>query len=122
MERNSPKRIDNFKKALSKKIDLNQIKNLSFEGGIPDLYRPLCWKILLDYLPLRKSKWKKTLLSKRYHYKVYQFNILSSNFHKICSDFLDEDCISLNDLRSYNQEDGVEENDLKFQLQIIQDI
>ncbi|KAI8599120.1 hypothetical protein EDD21DRAFT_168877 [Dissophora ornata] len=47
-------------------ICLPEFRHLCF-GGIPDKpgLRQLCWKILLGYLPLDKSKWDSVLMEQR---------------------------------------------------------
>jgi len=56
----------------SQKIDIAKLRELCFEG-IPDKYgfRSLCWKILLNYLPSDKSKWKAILEKERGMYQKY---------------------------------------------------
>ncbi|XP_043090251.1 TBC1 domain family member 13 isoform X1 [Puntigrus tetrazona] len=60
-------RIQEFKAALSEqKVDLKALRELCFsgipcEGGI----RALCWKILLNYLPLDQTLWEEFLKKQR---------------------------------------------------------
>ncbi|KAJ8959460.1 hypothetical protein NQ318_022157 [Aromia moschata] len=53
-------------------IDLEALKKLSFHG-IPDDHgrRALCWRLLLNYLPLEQIKWKSHLQEKRKLYKQF---------------------------------------------------
>ena len=47
---------------------------LAFENGIPfevKGLKPLCWKILLGYLPLNRSKWKATIENSKRDYEYY---------------------------------------------------
>ncbi|XP_030625328.1 TBC1 domain family member 13 isoform X2 [Chanos chanos] len=66
-------RIQEFKVALSEeKIDLKTLRELCFsgipfEGGI----RALCWKILLNYLPLDQSLWDSFLKKQRELYAQF---------------------------------------------------
>lgn len=41
--------------------------------GIPDEggLRPLCWKLLLNYLPPTRASWSETLMRKRILYKTF---------------------------------------------------
>lgn len=41
--------------------------------GIPDegSLRPLCWKLLLNYLPPTRASWSETLTRKRILYKTF---------------------------------------------------
>lgn len=56
----------------SPKIDLKKLNEVCFQG-IPDRpgFRSLCWKLLLNYLPLDKSKWKIFLEKERTLYRNY---------------------------------------------------
>lgn len=51
-------------------VDLKALRNLAFHG-IPDDQgkRALCWRLLLNYLPLERAKWVNFLIEKRnlYH-------------------------------------------------------
>ncbi|XP_022908310.1 TBC1 domain family member 13 [Onthophagus taurus] len=53
-------------------IDLKTLKKLCF-NGIPDTagFRPLCWKLLLGYLPPERESWKDTLEKNRRLYKNF---------------------------------------------------
>ncbi|XP_028131602.1 TBC1 domain family member 13 [Diabrotica virgifera virgifera] len=53
-------------------IDIEALKTLSFHG-IPDDQgkRPLCWKLLLNYLPPEQSDWESCLQEKRDLYKQF---------------------------------------------------
>ncbi|KAE8748700.1 hypothetical protein FOCC_FOCC004503 [Frankliniella occidentalis] len=66
-------RLKEFDVALSaEEIDLRKLKQLCFHG-IPDDQgtRALCWKLLLNYLPIRRSTWSQTLSQKRDLYKQF---------------------------------------------------
>ncbi|XP_050431940.1 TBC1 domain family member 13 [Adelges cooleyi] len=54
----------------SDKIDLNRLRDICF-NGIPDEkgYRAMCWRLLLNYLPLDKNKWDEHL---NHHRNLYQ--------------------------------------------------
>lgn len=56
----------------SPKIDLKKVRDFCFQG-VPDRpgLRSLCWKILLNYLPLERSKWKVFLDKERALYRTY---------------------------------------------------
>ncbi|XP_064799413.1 TBC1 domain family member 13-like isoform X2 [Oncorhynchus masou masou] len=66
-------RIQEFKVALSEeKLDLNALRELCFsgipfEGGI----RALCWKVLLNYLPLDQTMWDSFLKKQREGYSQF---------------------------------------------------
>ena len=51
----------------------SDIKSVFGITGIPDDsgLRPLCWKIMLNYLPPQQNKWKEVLRSKRELYKQF---------------------------------------------------
>lgn len=53
-------------------IDLKALKSLAFHG-IPDDQgkRALCWRLLLNYLPLERAKWDSFLEEKRNLYKQF---------------------------------------------------
>mmetsp|Transcript_20086 Transcript_20086/g.24831 ORF Transcript_20086/g.24831 Transcript_20086/m.24831 type:complete len:364 (+) Transcript_20086:159-1250(+) len=51
-------------------VDLRALRNLSW-NGIPDMYRPLAWKILLGYLPANSSRRASTLNRKRKEYHSF---------------------------------------------------
>nr|CAH7729724.1 unnamed protein product [Callosobruchus chinensis] len=53
-------------------INIRALKKLSFHG-IPDDQgkRALCWRLLLNYLPPEKEKWKCHLQEKRNLYKQF---------------------------------------------------
>ena len=56
-----------------RKINLNQLQNISFYG-IPDSpkgLRSISWRVLLGLLPLDPSKWKERLNEKRFLYKQF---------------------------------------------------
>lgn len=67
------KRLYEFDDALNaEEIDLINLKRLCFHG-IPDEggLRPLCWKLLLNYLPSTRASWSETLIRKRTLYKTF---------------------------------------------------
>ncbi|XP_058793517.1 TBC1 domain family member 13 isoform X1 [Phymastichus coffea] len=67
------KKVQEFEDCLSaKKVDPRQLKKLCF-NGIPDQgsLRPLCWKLLLNYMPYERDKWNETLKQKRDLYKSF---------------------------------------------------
>uniref|UniRef100_A0A0N5C7L6 TBC1 domain family member 13 n=1 Tax=Strongyloides papillosus TaxID=174720 RepID=A0A0N5C7L6_STREA len=57
-------------------ISLDEVKDLS-TYGINDQLRPLCWRILLNYLPLRRSEWKDKLTKYRNDYELMVENIFT---------------------------------------------
>ncbi|CAL7949202.1 unnamed protein product [Xylocopa violacea] len=67
------KRLNEFDDVLNaEEIDLVKLKRLCFHG-IPDEggLRPLCWKLLLNYLPPIRNSWSDTLIRKRTLYKTF---------------------------------------------------
>ncbi|XP_015112066.1 TBC1 domain family member 13 [Diachasma alloeum] len=67
------KRLIEFEEALNEEeIDISHLKRICFHG-IPDEggLRSLCWKLLLNYLPLTKSDWEETLKRKRDLYNTF---------------------------------------------------
>eukprot|EP01102_Stenamoeba_stenopodia_P001569 TRINITY_DN11375_c0_g1_i1.p1 TRINITY_DN11375_c0_g1~~TRINITY_DN11375_c0_g1_i1.p1 ORF type:complete len:494 (-),score=87.10 TRINITY_DN11375_c0_g1_i1:41-1522(-) len=57
-----------FEQALSENaIDIEKLKKLSWTG-IPRKYRPVVWKIMLDYVPPYSSRHEETLRKKRQEY------------------------------------------------------
>lgn len=61
------KRLVDFDEVLNEdNIDLTNLRKICFHG-IPDEggLRSLCWKLLLNYLPLTRSNWNDTLKRKR---------------------------------------------------------
>ncbi|XP_033149770.1 TBC1 domain family member 13 [Drosophila busckii] len=53
-------------------IDLKELRRQAF-NGVPDVFsfRALSWKMLLGYLPTRRSQWNATLTKKRALYKQF---------------------------------------------------
>lgn len=53
-------------------IDIKKVRKLCF-SGVPDEggRRALCWKLLLNYLPLTTSQWNDTLNKKRSQYRHF---------------------------------------------------
>ncbi|XP_014225297.1 TBC1 domain family member 13 [Trichogramma pretiosum] len=67
------RRIKEFEDALgAKEIDPVLVRKLCF-NGIPDVgsLRPLCWKLLLNYIPYSRDRWQETLARKRELYKNF---------------------------------------------------
>ncbi|XP_014208110.1 TBC1 domain family member 13 [Copidosoma floridanum] len=67
------RRIQEFEEVLgAKEIEEWQLRRLCF-NGIPDegSLRPLCWKLLLNYIPSSSDKWDETLARKRELYKSF---------------------------------------------------
>lgn len=61
-------RIQKFESILnSSPINLSELEKLSWKG-IPKCFRAVCWKLLSDYLPLKKELQKKTIEQKRNSY------------------------------------------------------
>lgn len=62
-------------------IDLEKLRSLCF-NGIPDEagVRSLCWKLLLNYLPLKKQEWTSFLEKQRNNYKQYVNEIIITPF------------------------------------------
>ena len=63
-------RCDTFDAALKDEVvDLSNLKSLCF-GGVPEGRgrRALCWKLLLNYLPIEKALWKENLERQRQLY------------------------------------------------------
>jgi len=62
-----------MKELNNENIDLKEVSSCCMEG-IPSkcrLLRPICWKLILSYLPPKKSKWKESLELKRMLYDNY---------------------------------------------------
>uniref|UniRef100_A0A0N4ZWW4 TBC1 domain family member 13 n=1 Tax=Parastrongyloides trichosuri TaxID=131310 RepID=A0A0N4ZWW4_PARTI len=57
-------------------ISMDEVRNLS-TYGINDQLRPLCWRILLNYLPLKRSEWKDKLTKYRNDYDSMVENIFT---------------------------------------------
>lgn len=63
-----PANLEKFKKILSNNpINLEELQKASWKG-IPKAYRPICWKLLSDYLPLKIELQEKTIEQKRNSY------------------------------------------------------
>ncbi|CAL4062806.1 unnamed protein product, partial [Meganyctiphanes norvegica] len=66
-------RLQEFDTLLAEDVlDIKRLRNLCF-GGIPDEggRRPLCWRVLLHYLPLERRLWDDTLNKKRAQYRHF---------------------------------------------------
>lgn len=66
-------RVLEFQEILGEeKIDLKRLRVLA-HSGIPDSQkiRSTCWKLLLDYLPPKRSEWEATLKKKRQQYSDF---------------------------------------------------
>ena len=62
-----------MKELNNQNIEIKELSSLCIEG-IPkkfNIIRPICWKLLLNYLPSQKSKWKETLTSNQNFYDEY---------------------------------------------------
>ncbi|XP_065321757.1 TBC1 domain family member 13-like [Gordionus sp. m RMFG-2023] len=67
-----------FKDILSKDIiDKNILESLCF-SGIPDDFnlRPSCWKLLLDYMPLKVPERNESLINHRFRYQTLLHSII----------------------------------------------
>ena len=61
-------RLEKFQQILdSNPVNLTELEKLSWKG-IPKMYRAVCWKLLSDYLPLKKELQEKTIEQKRNSY------------------------------------------------------
>ncbi|KHN85516.1 TBC1 domain family member 13 [Toxocara canis] len=49
------------------RIDTAKLRD-SCKYGIADVFRPLCWRLLLDYLPVKRSEWPSYLQKQRETY------------------------------------------------------
>ncbi|CAF0751017.1 unnamed protein product [Brachionus calyciflorus] len=73
-------RIEKFKQILdSDQINLSELEKISWKG-IPRMYRAICWKLLSDYLPLKKELQNKTIEQKRNSYWESVTECYSQNF------------------------------------------
>ncbi|XP_065218304.1 TBC1 domain family member 13 [Planococcus citri] len=66
-------RLKAFEEALSQdEINMNTLRSLCF-NGIPEEkgLRPLCWKLLMNYLPPERNSWSKTLTMQRNLYNQF---------------------------------------------------
>ena len=64
---------DLVKEFNNESIDVRKVELCCMEG-IPNkckILRPICWKLMLSYLPPQKSKWKENLELKRIQYDNY---------------------------------------------------
>lgn len=57
------------------RIKINYYK---FLLGIPDKFRPLCWRLFLDFLPKERHMWIQVLKKQRNYYENLVENILSA--------------------------------------------
>jgi hypothetical protein len=74
-------RLQLFKNELSHQpLNLNNIRLLAFDG-IPEPYRGVYWRILLNLLPSDRSKWESTLTHYRQSYKEFKRDLIV-NPHK----------------------------------------
>lgn len=77
----SEHRLKKFHKILdSQVIDIEALRELCW-NGIPGEMRPICWRLLLGYLPPNKNRQAQTLLRKRREYQemVPQFYDISNS-------------------------------------------
>ncbi|XP_064457412.1 TBC1 domain family member 13-like isoform X2 [Ornithodoros turicata] len=66
-------RLEKFEEVLkAPEVNFTQLKSLCFQG-IPDHdnYRPMCWRLLLGYLPANTSEWPETLRRQRNVYERF---------------------------------------------------
>uniref|UniRef100_A0A914DR32 Rab-GAP TBC domain-containing protein n=1 Tax=Acrobeloides nanus TaxID=290746 RepID=A0A914DR32_9BILA len=56
-------------------IDTNSLRK-ACSYGIPDLLRPLCWRLFLDFLPKERHLWPKTLRKQRADYLALVENLI----------------------------------------------
>ncbi|KAJ5067956.1 tbc1 domain family member 13 [Anaeramoeba ignava] len=119
---NTKQRIALFTETLKQpNLDFDIIANLSF-NGIPDIHRPIYWRILLKYLPTKKEKWIQVLKNKRNSYNIYQEEFIDSSFKSICYEFLVKDSFNLSMIRQKTQGTKIKEKDLKIIENIIKDV
>ncbi|KAL5012953.1 hypothetical protein ScPMuIL_011504 [Solemya velum] len=67
-------RLKEFEELLNTEvIDLKKLRKLCFNGCPESGYsvRAVCWKLLLEYLPVEKSEWKNHLTKQRSLYKQF---------------------------------------------------
>jgi hypothetical protein len=61
--------LSQFDKVLNQDtIDLNALRKLSW-NGVPPIYRPIVWQILLGYLPIKRDRRDDTIRRKRKEYQ-----------------------------------------------------
>ena len=99
--------IEKFINCFDEKYDVlkkNQIKSLCFEM-IPDIckrIRPLCWRILLGYLPEDKSKW----------------SVVEENNKKLYEDYINLFLLGKNNknsgVKNYNKGEGENNHSIEF--------
>lgn len=67
----SAPRTEKFAKLLDEKIvDIEQLRELSW-SGIPPEFRPVCWRLLLGYVPPNRDLREQVLIRKRKEYKNF---------------------------------------------------
>ncbi|XP_054920859.1 TBC1 domain family member 13 isoform X7 [Dermacentor andersoni] len=74
-------RVHDLKKLLeSDRIDTRRLRELCFQG-IPDEsgLRPLCWRLLLGFLPADRSEWPAILAKQRSLYEQFVDDMIVSN-------------------------------------------
>jgi hypothetical protein len=47
--------------------------------GVPELLRPLCWRLFLDYLPKEREDWSQTLKQRRQEYVQLVDNLIATH-------------------------------------------
>lgn len=47
--------------------------------GVPDLLRPLCWRLFLNYLPKERQSWAKILHQRREEYTQLVDNLIATH-------------------------------------------
>ncbi|KAJ6234608.1 tbc1 domain family member 13-like [Anaeramoeba flamelloides] len=78
------KRLNLFKLAVESETDLELIKAISFHG-IPEKgnYRPIIWKLLLNYLPPERKDWKSDLRKNREFYWQFKKEVIKPDFLQV---------------------------------------
>jgi hypothetical protein len=67
----SAPRTEKFEKLLGEQIvDIEQLRELSW-SGIPPEFRPVCWRLLLGYVPPNRELREQVLIRKRKEYKNF---------------------------------------------------
>ncbi|CAI5455743.1 unnamed protein product [Caenorhabditis angaria] len=62
-------RIEEVLLIANKKIDIDELR-ASCSYGVPEQLRPIVWRLLLNYLPLERQKWKAHLAEQRENYNI----------------------------------------------------
>lgn len=102
-------RIEKFQQILdSSPINLSELEKISWKG-IPKMYRAVCWKLLSDYLPLKKELQEKTIEQKRNAYWESVTECYSPNFLDLNHETLRQ---ILNDIPRMNPLIPIFQNDI----------